>query len=111
MISTETRTAAGILTLTALRGIGPATAERLANNFRPSTRSSAPSLRSFDRRLGRRGGCLHEPIAILNASEKAQRVLDEADRRGVRVLSIFDANYPDALRSLADRPPIVFSEG
>ena len=54
---------------------------------------------------------LHEPTAIVNASEKAQRVLEEADRRGVRVLSIFDADYPAALRSLSDRPPILFVKG
>lgn len=112
MIGTETRTAAGILTLTALRGIGPATAERLAERFsfidailgaEPAKLRSVVSAAVAE--------SLHEPTAIVNASEKAQRVLDEAERRGVRVVSIFDTDYPDALRSLTDRPPILFVKG
>ncbi|WP_255876691.1 DNA-processing protein DprA, partial [Sinorhizobium fredii] len=54
---------------------------------------------------------LHEPAAMVNAGEKAQKVLDEADRRGVRVLSVFDPDYPEALRPLSDRPPILFVKG
>lgn len=112
MIATETRTAAGILTLTALRGIGPATAERLAERFsvldailgaEPAKLRSVVSAAVAE--------CLHEPTAIVNASQKAQRVLDEADRLGVRVLSVFDADYPAALRLLSDRPPVLFVKG
>lgn len=112
MIGTETRTAAGILTLTSMRGIGPATAERLAERFslldaivgaEPAKLRSVVSAAIAE--------TLHEPTAILNAGEKAQRVLDEAHRRGVRVLSVFDPDYPEALRSLSDRPPILFVKG
>ncbi|GAC1045283.1 DNA-processing protein DprA [Rhizobium sp. No.120] len=112
MIGTETRTAAGILTLTSLRGIGPATAERLAERFalldaivdaEPAKLRTVVSAAVAD--------CLHEPTAVLNAGEKAQRVLEEAERRGVRVLSVFDSDYPDSLRSLSDRPPILFVKG
>lgn len=112
MIGTETRTAVGILTLTSMRGIGPATAERLAERFslldaivdaEPAKLRSVVSAAIAE--------SLHEPTAILNAGEKAQRVLDEADRRGVRVLSVFDPDYPEALRSLSDRPPILFVKG
>ncbi|MHC2635104.1 DNA processing protein [Bradyrhizobium liaoningense] len=112
MISTDTRTAAGILTLTALRGIGPATAERLAERFQllaaiadaePAKLRSLVSASVIE--------SLHEPTALANAGEKAQRVLDEADRRGVRVLSVFDQDYPTALRSLHDRPPVLFVKG
>jgi len=112
MISTDTRTAAGILTLTALRGIGPATAERLAERFlllaaiadaEPAKLRSLVSASVIE--------SLHEPTALANAGEKAQRVLDEADRRGVRVLSVFDQDYPAALRALHDRPPVLFVKG
>ncbi len=112
MISTDTRTAAGILTLTALRGIGPATAEGLAERFlllaaiadaEPAQLRSLVSASVIE--------SLHEPTALANAGEKAQRVLEEADRRGVRVLSVFDQDYPAALRSLPDRPPVLFVKG
>ncbi|MER9025611.1 DNA-protecting protein DprA [Mesorhizobium sp. M0815] len=112
MIATETKTAAGILTLTALRGIGPATAERLAEKFslldaiadaEPAKLRSVVSASVAE--------SLHEPTALANAGEKAQRVLDEADRRGIRVLSVFDQDYPAALRSLQDRPPVLFIKG
>ena len=112
MIGTETRTAAGILTLTALPGIGPATAERLAERFslldailgaEPAKLRSVVSAAVAE--------SLHEPTAIVNASEKAQRVLEEADRRGVCVLSIFDADYPAALRFSLRSPAHPVREG
>ncbi|MBA1143849.1 DNA-processing protein DprA [Mesorhizobium neociceri] len=112
MIGTETRTAAGILTLTALRGIGPATAERLAERFAlldGIVEAEPGKLRSVVSAAVAES--LHEPAALVNAGEKAQRVLDEAERRGVRVLSVFDTDYPEALRSLSDRPPILFVKG
>ena len=108
----ETRSAAGLLTLTALRGIGPATAERLAETFLvldaivhadPVKLKSVVSSAIVE--------TLHHPTELSNAGAKAQRVLDEADRRGVRVLSVFDQDYPVALRSLTDRPPILFVKG
>lgn len=111
-LGTETRTAVGILTLTALRGIGPATAERLAERFAildAIVEAEPAKLRSVVSAAIAQS--LHEPTALAHAGEKARRVLDEADRRGVRVLSVFDADYPDALRSLSDRPPILFVKG
>jgi DNA processing protein len=112
VIGTETRSAAGILTLTALRGIGPATAERLAESFSildAIVEAEPAKLRSVVSAAIAQS--LHEPTAIVHAGEKAQRILDEANRRGVRVLSVFDSDYPDALRSLSDRPPILFVKG
>lgn len=112
MIGTETRSAAGILTLTYLRGIGPATAERLAERFflLDAILGAEPAiLRSLVPAAVAES--LHEPTAVASASEKAQRVIDEADRRGVRVLSVFEADYPDALRQLSDRPPVLFVKG
>lgn len=112
MIGTETQTAAGILTLTALRGVGPATAERLAERFPvldAIVEAGPAELRSVVSAAVAQS--LHEPAAIVQAGEKAQRVLDEAERRGVRVVSVFDADYPEALRSLSDRPPILFVKG
>jgi len=101
-----------MLTLTALRGIGPATAERLAERyalFDAILGSEPTKLRSIVSAAVAES--LHAPTALATASEKAQRVLEEADRRGVRVLSIFDTDYPDALRSLSDRPPVLFVKG
>jgi len=112
MIGTQTRTAAGILTLIGLRGVGPATAERLAEHFPlidEIVEANPAKLRSVVSAAVAEN--LREPTAIVSASEKARGVLDEADRRGIRVLSIFDADYPGALRPLADRPPILFVKG
>lgn len=101
-----------MLTLTALRGIGPATAERLAERFslidaildtEPTNLRSIVSAAVAE--------CLHEPTAIVNARQKALRIIDEADQQGVRVLSVFDTDYPLALRSLSDRPPVLFVKG
>lgn len=108
----ETRSAAGLLTLTALRGIGPATAERLAETFLvldaivhadPVKLKSVVSSAIVE--------TLHHPTELSNAGAKARRVLEEAERRNVRVLSIFDPDYPSALRTLADRPALLFVKG
>jgi len=108
----ETRTAAGLLTLTALRGVGPATAERLAEKFSVfDAIVDADPVKLKTVVSSTIAETLHHPTELSNAGARARRVLDEAERRGVRVLSIFDRDYPAALRTLSDRPALLFVKG
>src|SRR5262245_35475127 len=103
MSNVGTKTAEGLLTLTGLRGVGPATAERLAEKFsalEAIIEADPVRLRTFV--SSSVADTLHHPTEIAGASEKARRVLDEARRQGVHVLSMFDRDYPAALRSLQD---------
>ncbi len=43
--------------------------------------------------------------------DRARRELDGWARRGICVLSAFDAGYPANLRGVADRPPLLFVNG
>jgi DNA processing protein len=108
----ETKTAAGLLTLTALRGVGPATAERLAEKY--SVLDAIIDADPVKLKLIVSSAVvetLHHPTEITKAAAQAQHVLEEAARRDVRVLSVFDPEYPDALRSLSDRPALLFVKG
>ncbi len=46
-----------------------------------------------------------------DAIDKASRVLEEAERLNVQVLSVFDDRYPKALKRLQDRPTILYVKG
>lgn len=108
----ETRSAAGLLTLTALRGVGPATAERLADRF-PAFEAIADADLTALKPFGSPSvlETLRNAAELSSAADKANRLLDEAERQSVRVLPIFDAEYPDALRALSDRPVVLFVKG
>ncbi|MGG6549044.1 UNVERIFIED_CONTAM: hypothetical protein NY100_26885, partial [Prevotella sp. 15_C9] len=54
---------------------------------------------------------LRDADAVADALARAARTLDQADRLGVRVLSVHDGDYPAALRDLQDRPPILYAKG
>lgn len=108
----DTKSPAGIVALMALRGLGPTGAERLAERFGTLgevvdagpqglrgivTAAAAASLRDAD--------------AVADALASASRTLEQADRLGVRVLSVHDADYPGGLRDLPDRPPVLYAKG
>jgi DNA processing protein len=85
------RSTLGLLALLSLPRIGPVTALRIA--------------------LG-----ASELSDALDAQWKQELSRSEAEvaemkRRGIRALSIFDAEYPIRLRSIHDAPPVLFVEG
>ena len=112
MIDLETRSAAGLIALTSLRGIGPAQAERLAGRFAsldelaetPPERLRGIVTAAAAESLGRRA-------ALSEAASRARDVLEQADRLAVRILSVHDPAYPNALRRLPDRPPVLYVKG
>lgn len=112
MADVQTKSVEGFLTLTSLPGVGPATAERLADSF-PSLdailHATAASLRGVA--SAAISETLQQASAICEAQGKASRMLEQADQLGVRILSIFDDDYLRALRSIPDRPPVLYVKG
>jgi DNA processing protein len=106
-----TTSAQGLLTLLALRGVGPQTAERLGARF--------STLRELREKLPTLEGAvpanilktLREDDAWITARGRANDTLEQADRLGVRVLTIADDDYPHHLRAIPDRPLVVYVRG
>lgn len=90
----DIRSAAGLMALQSISGIGPKKALRLAL-FEENPRAM-----------------LGEPSSswpkLLDAA-KAEIVASE--ERGVRAISIFEPDYPDRLRAIPDPPPVLFIQG
>ena len=104
--------AEGLLTLLAIRGIGPQAAERIAARFATlgDVRDASPrhlaevvsdSVRSL----------LRDEHAWKSARVHALRILDQADEHSVRVLTAADGEYPVWLREIPDRPPVIYVKG
>jgi len=108
----ETRSAAGLLTLTALRGVGPVTALRLSGMFPDfAAIMEAPPAQLRAVVSPAVAELLRQPQEMARAGAEAERILDKAAKHGVRVLSLYDSTYPAALQSLADRPVVLFVKG
>lgn len=100
------------MALTGLRQVGPATAERLANRFAtleevaeaPVSQLQGVATAAAIESIRQRG-------SITESSRRAEAVLEASERHGVRVLSVFDEDYPKALQRLTDRPPVLYVKG
>jgi DNA processing protein len=84
------------LALSLLRGIGP-------SRFRELTERHGSSTDALDA-LGR-------SRAVANARHSADRVLEDARRRGIEPLPLDDAAYPPGLRDLPDPPAVLWTMG
>jgi DNA processing protein len=112
MVDVATKSVEGLLTLTRLRGVGPATAERIAESFESleALRTAAPTkLKTIASAAV--SEVLQQSSSLRDAHDQASRLLERADKIGVRIISVFDVAYPEALRPLADRPTILYVRG
>ncbi len=107
--ATATKGSLGLLTLLGLPAVGPRTVERmlatgtleeaveLARRLGGVSRAAASSLR--DRNL------------VAAAYRRAHETLETAERLSVRVVTVQSGDYPTLLRTLADRPLVLFVRG
>ena len=102
----------GLLTLLALPGIGPRRAERIAARFTTlgDVRDAGPNRLKGMVRPGADGE-LYDKRAWQDAFAHTARVLEDARNHGVRVLAPSDSEYPQWLREIGDRPPVVYLKG
>jgi DNA processing protein len=108
----RTQNVTGLLTLMGLRGVGPATAERLAKTF-TSFQALFESPADRIRRVTSASvsETLRQTTLLAQARAEADRIIEDAARLGVKIVSVFDETYPAALRLLPDRPAIIYVRG
>lgn len=98
--------------LNRLPGLGPVTIGRLVEAFGSGSGIGRASHRALREILGRYG--TPETLAGIRraaAGGGAEAELREADRRQVRIATLADADYPEAVRFLADPPPVLYVRG
>jgi DNA processing protein len=108
----KTSSAEGLLTLLGLRGIGPHSAWRLASRFSTLDEllhAATPELESLVSSSA--APVLVDRSAWQLALGRAHSIIETAYRLGVRVVSLEDADYPELLRVLPDRPLVLYTRG
>ena len=102
----------GLLTLLALRGIGPQVAERIVARFESlgDVRDASPQ-HLAGTVSNRVGSILRDKHAWERAYACALRILEQAYEHSVRVLTETDDEYPVWLREISDRPPVIYVKG
>jgi DNA processing protein len=92
--ASDIRSAAGLMALLSIRGIGPKTALRIALFSEESETVPGDVGALFAPRL-----------------EEARRELERCRAEGVAAVSIFEEDYPERLRAIPDPPPVLFVQG
>jgi DNA processing protein len=102
-----------MLTLLAIKGIGPHSVERLSQRFRYLNEIKDASEKELVAVLPSKTAAqtLRDQSAWTRAESEALRTLETAERCGVRVVTLADEEYPVLLRALPDRPPALFVKG
>jgi len=103
IISIET---ARLLPYVMLRGVGPKTIQQIAR-LEGFTELSHPDI--VDRVSGLDNGT--DNAAWDAACEAAEHQMSEAEKEGVRILSLLDTDYPDLLSATDDDPCLLWVKG
>jgi DNA processing protein len=90
----DIRSAAGLMALQSISGIGPKKALRLAL----FAEDPSPALGKH-------------PSSWAKLLTAAEREIAASEEHGVRAISIFEPDYPDRLRAIPDPPPVLFIQG
>lgn len=102
----------GLLTLLAIRGIGPRAAERLAKRFATLGEVRDASPQQLARSLSKFAtGETWEDRVWERAYSRTRRIIEKAHQHSVRVLAASDQGYPSWLREIPDRPPVIYVKG
>lgn len=113
MENVSLRSAEGLIALMGVRGLGPATAVKLAGRFATMSEilgSDPDGLK----------GLATEPIrkvlveggpAVTEAFDRAVAEISKAEGMGATVLSAFDDDYPRRLAGIPDRPLVIYTSG
>jgi Predicted Rossmann fold nucleotide-binding protein involved in DNA uptake len=111
--STSLRSAVGITTLLSMKDVGPVTVSKLLgrfDDFSALLSASAEDLKPLMNEKQRRR-IQDEPASLQTAFDYALRQADKADEYDVRMMSIFDEDYPMRLRDDPNPPMILFVGG
>lgn len=110
--ATSTRSPEGLLTLLCLRGIGPKSAVALAKRYL-TLGGIAGSSESELRQIVKGSGLtsLKSDDDWHKASTVCWDIIESSHAKKIRVLSIFDSEYPGLLTKISDAPPILYAKG
>ncbi len=109
---TPTKSAVGQLTLIGLKGIGPATAQRLARvcpTLRHLREAAPAALAAHVPAQAR--AILLDPNALADAFSRATAAIEKASAVNVSVFSFADPEYPLFLKGIPDRPSVLYVKG
>ncbi|HVX90619.1 MAG TPA: DNA-processing protein DprA [Candidatus Paceibacterota bacterium] len=102
----------GLLTLMQIKGIGPHATDRIVRQFQTLREVFEASGKVLERTVPAAArAAVKSPAEWQRALDSARRTLDDAETYGVTVLSAFEASYPEWLRELPDRPPVLYVKG
>jgi len=109
----ETKSALGLMTMLALRGVGPATALKVANAFNTFGEVFEAPPEAFK-------GIANEPNrklltenrdALLRAHEGVYEEIQNTWDIGAKVVTMFDRDYPARLHGIKDQPIVLYYSG
>jgi DNA processing protein len=112
MLDIKTQSVEGLLALTSIKGVGPVLAERIASKaalLRDLVGEDAHRiLRSVPSAVAE---MISQPQEVQKAIDRAESILEEAEKRRVQVVSVFDEQYPQRLKMIPDRPSLLYIKG
>lgn len=103
----STRSTLGLLILTQLKGLARNRVEKLTHQASTLGELQEQFSRQSPQRQNK--GLLEHDW--LQAHLRAQKIIKEAQRGSISILSIFEQNYPSLLRAIPDRPPVLYLKG
>lgn len=102
----------GVLTLLGIPGVGPIGANRLVATFSVLEEVHQAPFDSLRMIAGKRAAtAMGSTRTWQQAHQHATELLTQTDRLGARAVACGDAEYPERLRAIADRPPVVYVKG
>ncbi|HTP25192.1 MAG TPA: DNA-processing protein DprA [Anaeromyxobacteraceae bacterium] len=109
--TTPAGSAAGLLTLLAMRGVGTRSAERIAARCGVLAEVKSASARDLAGIPAAALATFRDERAWDAAAAQAAATLSQAESLGVRVVPVTGSEYPELLRAIPDRPPVLFVRG
>lgn len=107
MTPTISPTSRFLFTLSKLRGIGPATLDKIAQQIELGTHT-IDDLAKSNKKLQR---ALEAPNALSKAETDAEIDLEQASAHDARIVCALDLDYPRLLASTSDRPFFIYVKG
>lgn len=102
----------GILTLLGLRGVGPQAVAQLSERFRRVAEVVDAKNELLEGAVTGQGrASLRDGHALEVARSQAVKQLERAHALGISVVTPMEAGYPEWLRLLKDRPPVLYVRG
>lgn len=94
---------AKLVALKSIKGVGPATLREICEFTKLDTSEMISLVSKKFPRINSESYALGQSLA--------QKQIREAESRGHTIVSFMDPEYPTSLRSLSDRPPILYAHG